>query len=90
MTRAKRYLYLLAPVDLELNQWLKAGKTGHPELSMDGSRASQFLFESNLYLASLMSRMAHQPMAARAVDPELFNTYLATLGKDYSVGKVEG
>lgn len=90
MTRAKRYLYLLAPEDIRLHQWLRAGKTGHPELQFDGTSASQFLYESNLYLASIMAQMAHKPMAIKASDPELFNTYLATIGKDYRVQKIGG
>lgn len=86
MTRARRVLYLLAPEDARLHQWLRAGKSGSPEMPMDGASASQFLYESNLYLARTMPAMIRRPLALKAGDPDVYNAYLESIG---NVARVE-
>jgi DNA helicase-2/ATP-dependent DNA helicase PcrA len=77
MTRARKILYLLAPEDALLHQWLRAGKGGAPlGLPMDGTSASQFLYESNLYLAKTMPTMLKRPLILSAGDPGVYNDYL--------------
>lgn len=89
MTRARRELFLLAPEDLQLHKWLRAGRTKHPELECNGKSASQFLYESNLYLSSMMAAMARKSMDIKATSPEVFNMYLERLGKNYFVMRNE-
>ncbi|MBF6615469.1 MAG: ATP-dependent helicase [Candidimonas sp.] len=89
MTRARKMLYLLAPEDALLHQWLRAGKSGSPELPMDGTSASQFLYESNLYLAKTMPEMIKRPLALKAGNPEVYNAYLASLGNNARIEKIE-
>ncbi|MBA1280422.1 UvrD-helicase domain-containing protein [Stutzerimonas stutzeri] len=90
MTRARKMLYLLSPEDALLHQWLRAGKSGSPSgMPMDGVSASQFLYESNLYLAKTMPAMVKRPLTLSAGDPEVYNSYLQALGKDARVGKIE-
>lgn len=86
MTRAREELHMLSPPDPLLHQWLRAGKSGSPEsLPEDGSSASQFLYESNLYLSRAMSIMMQRPVALKAVDPGRFNDYLQEVGIHYRV-----
>lgn len=89
MTRAKKALYLFSPPDAMLHQWLRAGKRGYPnDLKADGSSASQFLYESNLYLSKTIPGMLSKPLAIKAADPEVYNEYLLTLGCSYQVEKL--
>ncbi|XLY90592.1 ATP-dependent helicase (plasmid) [Ectopseudomonas mendocina] len=85
MTRARKMLYLLCPEDLQLLQWLRAGMSGSPP----DSDASQFLYESNLYLAKTMPAMIKKPLSLRAVNPEVYNDYLGALGNTSRVVKLE-
>jgi len=72
-----------------LHQWLRAGKRGYPnDLKADGSSASQFLYESNLYLSKTIPGMLSKPLAIKAADPEVYNEYLLTLGCSYQVEKL--
>lgn len=90
MTRAKKMLYMLSPPDALLHQWLRAGKSGHPtDLRTDGSSASQFLFETNLYLAKTLPVFLQKKMALNAGNPEVYNAYLEALGRSDRVGKLE-
>jgi DNA helicase-2/ATP-dependent DNA helicase PcrA len=43
---------------------------------MDGTSASQFLYESNLYLAKTMPTMLKRPLILSAGDPGVYNDYL--------------
>lgn len=90
MTRAKRFLHLLSPEDPNLHQWLRAGKTGSPPLDSDreNRRASQFLYESNLYLAKTMPMMLKRPLDLKAADPEIYNEYLNLVGCKRAVKKL--
>jgi len=90
MTRAKKMLYMLSPADALLHQWLRAGKSGHPsDLRDDGSSASQFLFETNLYLAKTMPVFLQKKLTLNAGNPEVYNAYLESLGRSERVGKLE-
>lgn len=90
MTRARKMLYLLTPEDALLHQWLRAGKSGSPnDLATDGTSASQFLFESNLYLSKTMPAMLQRPLNLNAGNPEVYNAYLESLGNMQRVGKLQ-
>lgn len=89
MTRARKVLHLIAPADADLHTWLRAGRTGFPSsLRMDGSSASQFLYESNLYLAKIMPLAMKKKIDLKAVSPEVFNQYLDEIGAGYAVEKI--
>lgn len=90
MTRARKMLHLLCPEDALLHQWLRAGKSGSPSgMPNDGTFASQFLYESNLYLAKTMPTMVKRPLTLSAGNPEVYNAYLDALGNKGRVGKIE-
>lgn len=90
MTRARKMLYLLCPEDALLHQWLRAGKSGHPEgMANDGSWASQFLYESNLYLAKTMPTMLKRPLVLSAGNPGVYNAYLEALGNTSRVNAID-
>lgn len=90
MTRAQRALYLLSPPDDDLHNWLSAGCTGSPAvLAENGQCASQFLYESNLYLAKRMPYIISRNMALKAGSPEVANAYLEALGHPARVEKIK-
>lgn len=91
MTRAREKLIMMCPADAMLQQWLRAGRSGSPkQLADDGSDASQFLYESNLYLARTMPTMLERGLTLKAGNPEVYNRYLELLGRPERVGKLEG
>ncbi|CAM5410547.1 ATP-dependent DNA helicase Rep OS=Stutzerimonas stutzeri OX=316 GN=rep PE=3 SV=1 [Stutzerimonas stutzeri] len=90
MTRAQRALYLLSPPDDDLHNWLTAGCTGSPAvLAENGQCASQFLYESNLYLAMRMPYIISRNLALKAGSPEVANAYLEALGHPARVEKIK-
>ncbi|KKN80593.1 hypothetical protein LCGC14_0328120 [marine sediment metagenome] len=80
MTRVREKLFLVCPPDDILANWLKGGSAGSPPLTDDGTRASQFVYESNLFLSSNMHRQVIRPSPLMATDPSIFNDYLECLG----------
>lgn len=96
MTRAMRALYLIAPRDPKLHPWLTAGKGGNcdnviPFVKNPGT-ASQFLYESNLFLAKALPLIiagAKGRDSVKASSPELLNQYLEELNIDFRVEKIE-
>lgn len=90
MTRARKSLHFVSPPDPHLHQWLRAGRSGTPhDLAEDGSSASQFLYESNLYLAKTIPVMLQKPLALKAASPDVYNLYLAALGSDRHVQRLQ-
>lgn len=91
MTRAREQLHFLAPPDALLHQWLRAGRSGSPAmLSVNGTSASRFLYESNIYLSKAMPHMLRRDVNLRAGGPEVFNRYLEEVGiTDRRVAKIE-
>lgn len=89
MTRVRKVLYLLCPEDALLHQWLRAGKSGSPDLPMDGLSASQFIYESNLYLAKTMPQMLARQLVLKAGNPEVYNAYLQAVGSASKIEKIE-
>lgn len=90
MTRARKTLHMLCPEDALLHQWLRGGKSGHPKgMPNDGSWASQFLYESNLYLAKTMPTMLKRPLVLSAGNPGVYNAYLEALGNNTRVNKLD-
>lgn len=60
-TRARDRLILVSPVDRQLVEWSQAGNTGHPAAT--DIKASRFLYESNLILASEVGRRLNEGLA---------------------------
>lgn len=90
MTRAREYLWMLCPPDNQLNLWHRAGKTGSPEDLMNHAGvASQFLYETNLYLSRSMPVMLKKDIVGlKAANPEVYNAYLREAGVPRSVEKL--
>lgn len=95
MTRAIKKLYLIAPRDPRLDEWLRACKGGNCDdvipFVKDVSVASQFLYESNLYLSKALPAIlagGKGRETLRASSPELLNRYLKELGVDFQVPKI--
>lgn len=95
MTRAIRDLYMIAPRDPMLDEWLRACKGGNCDdvipFVKDVSVASQFLYESNLYLSKALPAILAGGKgrgSLRASSPELLNQYLNELGVDFQVPKI--
>ncbi len=90
MTRAREQLWLMCPPDAKLHQWLRAGNAGSPLDLIDGESASQFLYESNLYLSKAMPHMLQKNYGLKAGGPEMFNKYLDAVGiTDRRVTKIQ-
>lgn len=92
MTRAIKRLYLIAPRDPHLDEWLRACKGGNCDdvipFAKDKKVASQFLYESNLYLSKALPAIlagGKGRESLRASSPELLNRYLKELGVDFEV-----
>jgi DNA helicase-2/ATP-dependent DNA helicase PcrA len=95
MTRAIKKLYLLAPRDPKLDQWLRACKGGNCDeiipFVKDANVASQFLYESNLYLSKALPAIlagGKGRETLKASSPELINQYLLELGEKFQVPKI--
>lgn len=81
ITRAKEQLCLIGPVDIELQKSWTGGRSTPPRvLAYDGTQASQFLYEMNLYLSSMMPLILFKDRAASAKHPGIANEYLTQLG----------
>lgn len=88
ITRAKEQLCLIGPNDSGLNKRWTGGHSGSPEhKNYDGMQASQFLYEMNLYLSSMIPLIIYKDKAASATDPTIANEYLAQLGHHSRVSK---
>ncbi|MDU4254428.1 ATP-dependent helicase [Pseudomonas sp.] len=89
MTRARKMLWLMCPTDALLFQWHRAGKSGFPpELRDDGANASQFVYESNLFLSKTLPVFLKKQITLNAGNPEVYNAYLEALGREERVGKL--
>lgn len=95
MTRAIKKLYLMTPRDPQLEQWLKAGHGGNCDrvipFSKNPATASQFLYESNLYLSKALPAIlarAKGRETLKASAPRMLNCYLQELGIDFHVPKI--
>lgn len=95
MTRAIQQLHMIAPRDPHLEEWLRACRGGNCDdvipFTKNEARASQFLYESNLYLAKALPLIISGGKgreSLRASSPELFNQYLTELGIDFEVPKI--
>jgi len=86
MTRARKALYLFCPLDGELRKRLGGGRGMAPEnLPFNEGAASQFLFESNIFLSERMPFVvagAVKPSTLAAATPGVFNEYIAILGHE--------
>lgn len=81
ITRAREQLCLIGPADPMLSKWWSAGRTGCPEqLDYEGRSASQFLYETNLYLSSMMPLIIYKGSKPVATNPGLANLYLEDIG----------
>jgi DNA helicase-2/ATP-dependent DNA helicase PcrA len=88
MTRAKNELWLVAPPDAQLIQWMRAGKSGSPQLENSPANASQFLYEANISLSRTMPTMLKRNLNLSVGDPEVYNAYLEACGIQYRLGKL--
>lgn len=95
MTRAINELYWISPADPRLHQWLRACKGGNCndviEFAKDVSTASQFLYESNLYLSKALPLIlsgGKGKESLMASSPELINRYLQELKVDFQIPKI--
>ncbi|WP_177032528.1 ATP-dependent helicase [Pseudomonas veronii] len=95
MTRAIWRLYMIAPRDPQLDEWLRACKGGNCNdvipFAKNRSVASQFLYESNLYLSKALPAIlagGRGRESLKASSPELLNRYLKELGVDFEVPKI--
>lgn len=95
MTRAIKALYLIAPRDPRLHPWLLSCRGGNcddviPFVKNSGV-ASQFLYESNLYLAKALPLIIAGGKGRdtlKAASPELLNHYLEELNVDFRVPRI--
>jgi DNA helicase-2/ATP-dependent DNA helicase PcrA len=95
MTRAIKYLYMLAPRDPKLDVWLRACNGGNCDdvipFVKDENMASQFLYESNLYLSKALPAILAGGKGRdklKATAPALINQYLRELGETFQVPEI--
>lgn len=81
MTRATHKLVLIAPQDRRLNSKAKMGDAEPPrDLIADNSQASQFLYESNIYLSQNADRLIESGVVPeKAVSKSVAEDYLKAL-----------
>lgn len=90
MTRAKQQLCLIGPADPMLIKWWSAGRSGSPEdLDYGGGSASQFLYETNLYLSSMMPLIIYRNSRPVATSPAIANEYLTEIGHSTRVSPIQ-
>ncbi len=92
ITRATRYLILIVPID-ELLERAIAKKQANVPISIlnDGSRASRFVYESNIAPSVQLAKDIHGSKSYTALEeldePEPFNTYLRAIDSEMLIAK---